>query len=439
MTSISQIVLASSAALWLTGCDMFKEKIVLSGKRETFLTLDSAVLPDPMAARTSVLLTSKVPNTDWPQAGGNAAHVMPNLALSQSLGQIWSTSVGSGGSEDHRITSGPVIANGILYTCDALGKIFAIEAKGGKILWSVDPLPVGGHASDAIGGGVAYDAGLVYSTTSFGELLALQAQDGKIVWRKPLGAPSRIAPTLKDGKVYALTINNEIHAFAAKTGDSLWTHSGISEAAGILGGASPAVCDGVAIAVYSSGEIFAFQAHTGEPIWGELLNPALRIDSVASIAHIRARPVIDGGVVYVISHGGQMVALDLKTGQRLWQRDIGGIRTPALMGDSLFMVTNDADLLCIQKATGQIRWAIPLPKVTQDDRKPILWAGPIIAGDALILAGSHGKLILASPKDGMTLKILDMPDSSNQSPIVAEGALYVLTDDATLVKYSGSK
>jgi outer membrane protein assembly factor BamB len=425
----------ASFGLILAACDTFKEKIPLSGKREAVLSIDTALLPDSGAISNPVIVPPQERNKDWPQVGGNPSHLMPNLVLPTQLSQAWATNVGYGTSEDHRLTSGPVVGDGRVYICDAMGKVFAVSVKDGQILWSVDSLPEA-DASEAMGGGVAYDNGVVYCATSFGELVAIQALDGKILWRKSLGAPSRIAPTIKDGRVYALNINNEIHAFTTK-GDALWNHAGISEAAGILGGASPAVGEGVVVATYSSGEVFAFDVNNGEPAWGDLLNPALRIDSVASIAHIRARPIICGGVVYVISHGGQMVAQDLRTGSRLWQREIGGIRTPAVMGDTIFAISNEADLIAIKKPTGQIHWAVPLTK-TDEHKKPILWAGPVVAGDSLILTSSHGKLLFASPKDGKVIKILDMPSGSSLSPIVADGALYVLTDGGTLVKYAQS-
>lgn len=425
--------LLASAAFLFGACDSFKDKVILSGKRETILSIDSTLTPDHAIANSPVTIPAKERNKDWSQAGGNPSHMVPHLTLDNPLNQTWSTNIGSGASEDHRLTAGPVTGDGRIYASDATGVVSAVNSKDGTIAWTVNPLPE--DAGEAMGGGVAYDNGFVYCTTFVGDLVALQAKDGKIVWRKPMGAPSRVAPTIKNGIVYALTINNEIHAFTATTGNALWSHAGISEAAGILGGASPAVEDDVVVATYSSGEIFAFQANTGQPLWGDLLNPALRIDSVASIAHIRARPVISGGIVYIVSHGGQMVATDLKTGSRLWQREIGGIRSPAVAGSSIFMVTNDADLVCIKKATGQIHWASPLPKV-DSNKKPILWAGPIVADDALILSGSNGELLFASLKDGSIKKTILMPVGSSQSPIAADGALYVMTDDANILKYS---
>lgn len=437
MKTIYTLTLATSAAILFSACDTFKEKVPLSGKRETVLSIDTTISPDPEIAHSPVIVPGTTRNKDWPQAGGTPTHMMPNLMLENPLKQTWVTNIGYGASEDHRLTAGLVVGNGRVYACDALGKISAVNIKDGSLLWSVDSLPEG-RSSEAMGGGVSYDNGMVFCATSFGELLALQAQDGKILWRKSLGAPSRVAPTIQDGKVYALTINNETHAFTAMTGDSLWNHAGISEAAGILGGASPAVGDRIVVSAYSSGEIFGFQTHTGQPIWGDILNPALRIDSVASIAHIRARPIISGGIVYIISHGGQMVAIDLKTGSRVWQRELGGIRSPALIGDSIFLVTNDADLVCVKKTTGQIHWATALPKV-DSEKRPILWAGPIVAGDSLVLAGSNGQLLFASLQNGTTIKTLNMEMGASLSPIVADGALYVLTDDANIIKYSSEE
>lgn len=431
------LTLATSAAVLLSACDTFTEKVVLTGKRETILSIDTTLTPDTEIAGAPVTLPGTTKNKDWPQAGGTPAHVMPNAFLANPLMKTWTSSIGHGVSEDHRLTSGPVVGDGRLFASDAMGTISAINTKDGAVLWTVNTLPEG-QTSEAMGGGVAYDHGTVYCTTSFGELLAIKAQDGNILWRKPLGAPSRVAPTIEGGTVYALTINNETHALAASTGNSLWTHAGISEAAGILGGASPAVADGIVVSAYSSGEIFGFQANSGQPVWGDLLNPALRIDSVASIAHIRARPIISGGIVYIISHGGQMVAIDVKTGARLWQREIGGIRSPAAIGDSLFSVTNDADLTCVKKATGQIHWAVALPKLDSEKRM-ILWAGPIVAGDSLILVGSNGQIIFVSPKNGKTIKTIEMDVSASLSPIVADGALYVLTDDGTVIKYSSEE
>src|SRR3546814_10262721 len=51
-----------------------------------------------------------------------------------------------------------------------------------------------------------------------------------------------------------------------------------------------------------------------------------------------------------------MASYELVTGQRLWEINAAGISTPWVAGEWLFVVTDDAQLLCIARATGKIRW-----------------------------------------------------------------------------------
>ena len=111
-------------------------------------------------------------------------------------------------------------------------------------------------------------------------------------------------------------------------GRELWTHSGIVETANLLGGAAPAVDSGIVVSPYSSGELVAMRVETGRVLWSDSLTAVRRTDVVSSLAHIRGRPIIDRGRVIAISHGGAMAAVDLRSGQRLWEKDIGGQESP---------------------------------------------------------------------------------------------------------------
>lgn len=67
----------------------------------------------------------------------------------------------------------------------------------------------------------AFPGDQVYVTTGFGEVVALKAADGRIVWRKMLGKPFRAAPTLADGRVFVVSIDNELSALSATNGEIL--------------------------------------------------------------------------------------------------------------------------------------------------------------------------------------------------------------------------
>ena len=96
-----------------------------------------------------------------------------------------------------------------------------------------------------------------------------------------------------------------------------------------------------------------------------------------------------------------MVALELTTGQRLWELNIAGIATPWVAGDWVFVVTDDAKLICISRQNGHIRWINQLPQFEQPKSKKgqIDYSGPVLAGGRLIVAGSNGALINVDPDD----------------------------------------
>ena len=62
-----------------------------------------------------------------------------------------------------------------------------------------------------------------------------------------------------------------------------------------------------------------------------------RTDPVTSLAQVRGQPVIDRGRVFVVGNSGRMVAIDLRTGNRLWEQAIGGIHGPWVAGEFVFV------------------------------------------------------------------------------------------------------
>lgn len=172
-------------------------------------------------------------------------------------------------------------------------------------------------------------------------------------------------------------------------------------------------------------------------LWQEQLSTIRRTDAAAALTDILALPVIDRGRVYAIGNADSLVALDLNGGTRLWEREIGGLQTPWVDGDTLFLVTNSNDALAIEASTGKVLWVTPL-QIWEDeaDRKGrIQWVGPLLASDRLIIAGSNGELLALSPYDGSILGLDHSPDGVRLPPILANGILYFLTVAGELVAY----
>lgn len=427
-------------ALMLAGCDWMSgifadtSKTKLTGTRVSVLGLERQLQPDPGLAETEVELPRPVLNGDWPQAGGYPSHAMQHLALDGTLKQLWDSSVGDGASRYGRIVSQPVVSGGHIFTMDAQDVVMALDAARGRELWETDPKPKA-ERNHAFGGGLAIAGDRLFVTTGYAQVLALDIADGHEIWRQQVSAPMRGAPTVADNRIFAVTVEDELEVLSADDGHRLWTHNGIPETAGLLGSAAPAVEGDIVVVPYSSGELFALRAENGRPLWSDNLATARPLGALSTLADIRGRPVIDRGRVFALSHSGRMVAIDLRTGDRVWEQEIGGTHGPWVVGDYIYVLSNDVDLVCLLRQDGRVRWVHDLPRYEDEAKKkyPIYWAGPVLAGDRLIVVASNGDGLALSPYTGKTLDHLSFPEGVFLDPIVANNTLYVLTEDADLI------
>ena len=421
----------------LAGCGWFdSKKQPLPGERISVLSLDRQLEPDPDLAKIAITLPAPVVNPDWPEPGGYPNHAMQHLSLPDRLTRVWSTSTGEGASRYSRVLSHPVVEKGRVYAMDGAVQVGAYDAGTGDRLWQVDLKPEGERGT-SFGGGVAFWNDRLYAATGYAQVLALDPADGKIIWRSNVGAPVRSGPTVSDGRVFVVTVGNELVVLASDDGRQLWVHNGIPETASLLGSASPAVEGEVVVVAYSSGELYALTVETGRPLWSDNLASTSNLDAVSTLADIRGWPVIDRGRVYAASHSGRMAAIDLRSGERTWERELGSTHSLWVAGDYVYVLSNDNELFCLTRNEGKVRWVRVLPSYENEKKKkdPMGWAGPVLGGDRLLLLSSDGGALSISPYTGEPLGRDEMSAGGYFAPVIADNSLYVLTDDAELSAY----
>jgi len=231
--------------------------------------------------------------------------------------------------------------------------------------------------------------------------------------------------------------DSQLTALNAATGAQLWQANATVEPASILGPGSPAVALDTVVAGFPSGELFALRVENGRTVWQDQLARTGRTTALGALSGIAASPVIDRGRVFAIGHGGRMAALELSTGQRVWERDFAGVSTPWPAGDWVFAVTVDAQLVALTRVDGKIRWVNQLKRWKNDKKKTggIEWFGPVLAGDRLFLVSSEKDMVSISPTSGEELSRSELSAAAYLPPVVANGMLYVLTDNGQIAAY----
>ena len=442
LSTTGRVALALALSLGLVACKggLFgsgtKSVTPTVGNRVPILSKIEGAKIDPALAGVSVVLPPATVNTEWAQAGGNAGKSYGHLELVDNLVEAWSVKI-DGSCQRRRLAASPVIGNGMLFVEDTDGVVNAFDAATGARAWTQTAEVDGNLRAANFGGGVSYDSGRVYVTNGVGEVLALDASNGSQIWKVKPAGPLRGSPTVAFGAVYVMTQDNQILALNAADGKLQWNESGSNQQTGVFGVAAPAAGAGTVIAGYSSGELIAYRYENGRSLWADALARTSISTEVGALTDIDADPIIDQGRVYALGQGGRMAAYELVTGQRIWELNLAGISTPAVAGEWIFTLTDDARLLAIARGNGKVRWITDLGRWRNAEKKkdPIFWTGPVLAGSNLWVANTQGQIYRVSPGEGSASLFQTVKSPISLAPVVANSTLYVLDDDGTIHAY----
>jgi len=181
----------------------------------------------------------ELPSADWPLHGRtpHEERFSPLAQIDRSnvarLGLTWSYATGT-----HRgLEATPIVVDGVLYATASWSIVFAVDARTGRELWRHDPEVPGWKARhaccDVVNRGVAVAKGRVYSGTLDGRLLALDAATGELLWQVRTtdiaqaytitGAPRVVGDRVVIGNGGAdLGVRGYVSAYDAATGELLW-------------------------------------------------------------------------------------------------------------------------------------------------------------------------------------------------------------------------
>lgn len=439
---ISRLILLAGVVAGLSACNTFdffeEEETRLQGERVSILELEQKLKVDGKdEGDTSYEIPRAWRNEFWPQAGGYPNHAMQNLMMNEApLQKVWEADIGQGSTKELPLTAQPIVVDGKVFTVDTESYLSAFDVNTGDLLWRVD---AGNKFEDdpVIGGGVAYSRGQLYLTNGYSEIQARNPANGDLVWKASLPAPARSAPTVMNERIFVSTLDNRILSLSPEDGSVFWEYTGISESAGLVGAASPAVSRDVVIPAFSSGELFALRVENGTVAWAENLASFKPVGGLSAISDIRGLPVIDKGLVFAASFGGRLIAIDERTGTRIWERRIGSARTPWLSGERLFVLTTENELVSVDVKTGNVGWVRQLPRFEDpgDKEDPIFWTGPVMAANQLVLGSSSGDIVHMDPITGHVTHEWSMKRPVHLPLVIAGETLYILAEDGRLMAY----
>jgi outer membrane protein assembly factor BamB len=406
----------------------------LPGEREPVISTRRGLDVDSKGAVVS--LPPVAENPVWLQAGGNVAHDMGHLQIGDPLAQAWTSEIGEGGGYRAKLLAQPVVSGRLVCTMDSDAAVRAFDTATGARAWSFETKDPDVDSTN-IGGGLGIEADVLYASNGLGDVFALKVGSGERIWHRAMPGPTRSDPTIADGRLFITTIDDKLFALSVDDGRTLWSHQAPTAATSLLGQPAPAYADGIVVGGFGSGELAALRADSGGVAWTDSLASIRGRNSIADLSAIRGRPAIVQGRLYAIGLGGLMVAIDLRSGRRLWEREVAGEDSIWAAGDWLFVIARDQRIAAVNRNDGRVAWVTQLPPFADEEEKKdaISWFGPLLAGGRLIVAGTANAALSVNAVTGEIVGRQELAAPASFGPVAAGGTVYIVTDDGMLTAF----
>ncbi|HEY3799928.1 MAG TPA: PQQ-binding-like beta-propeller repeat protein [Caulobacteraceae bacterium] len=452
--AVSVLAAIVAASLAVSACHTFPRPFAGGGgaphkrgpdesNRISLLELNDQLRVSDSLRGQDFFLPAPQPQASWPLPGGTPEQSVENVDAAPSFQIAWRRPIGERSARHSDVEAPPVMADGKVFVMDAMADVSAHDAQTGAQLWRVDlrPKDKHGRGRNGFGGGIAFDNGKLYVTSGFRLVAELDANTGHLDWMTPTDAPLHAAPTVANGRVYVVDVDDELLTFVETTGVQDWTYQGLTEPARILMASSPAVSNDTLVASFASGEVVALKTDNGTELWDQPLSRTTRTNALSEIRDIAGRPVIYKGDVFAISHAAEMAAIDLRTGTPRWSIPVSGITTPWPTGDVVYAIDQSGNVICASRETGQLYWMTNLntpPAPVEKGKKPpktvnAVWSSPIVADSRIIAVSDTGEAVAINAKTGQVQSRLKLGDDALIGPIAAGGMIYVVTEAAELI------
>ena len=369
-------------------------------------------------AKGMVQLDKTETTSNWTYPLLNSKNRLAHLSQFPDTKPVWKTRIGKP-IASARLLPTPLILDESIYALDNTYQLTKLEKETGKIVWQNK------LNSAKEGLALTHDKNSLFALSTDGTLVALSLENQEL-WRKDFNTAFRAAPLVEGGLLYLLTTHNDFIVLNAKDGSEVWRYHTLKPKTLLTHMASPAKSGNTVIVPFSTGEVIAFDAETGLLSWIQMMI-GNRPQDLTEIPQIVAAPVIKDGTVYLTGNANLTGAYDLKTGASKWTLNLGSKLTPILSGNALFLLTNQNELLAMNKDTGKFFWRKSIPT-----NKKLPWKGLLLAQNQLILFNGERVLILDA-KNGEQTK--ELKRDIYAMPIATDTHFITIDSNGYMMRY----
>ncbi|MGD9661008.1 MAG: outer membrane protein assembly factor BamB [Porticoccaceae bacterium] len=335
--------------------------------------------------------------------------------------KLWSRGVG--GQDELYSSLRPALLDNVIYAANDSGKVVAINASNGKVLWKED-------VDQDISGGVGVGGDLVLVADIEGRIFALDRNSGDLRWKTNIKREVLSAPASNGDEVVVQTLDGFLVGLNGNNGGELWRYRADIPSLTLRAPTSPLITGNTVIAGFANGKLVALNTASGALLWENRVALPKGRSELERMVDIAGSPIIEGDMVYVTSYHGRAAAVTRGTGRSIWYQDLSSVQQPGYGMDQLYITQDNDEVKALRATSGQVLWS----NVQMTYRQ---LSAPGYAGGYVAVGDAEGYLHVLSANDGRMVGRKKVDGSGVSAPILSDGrVVYVFDNDGDITAFT---
>lgn len=275
---------------------------------------------------------------------------------------------------------------------------------------------------------------LIIVTDDVAKYYLIDVDSGELIWEKNNIVPFNSGLKIRNDIFYAVDYKNILRAITIKDGLEQWnlkTEESLTKSNTKI---SIAIDESNIYFNNSIGDITAVNLNTGQLVW----QLPTQNNSVSKNAFqlSNSQLVLDEKTIFLSNNKNEFYSIDTTTGLINWKNQINSILTPTVIGKFIITVSDNGYLYIIEKKTGNILRINDLYKnIKIKKRNDIKPTGFFISIGKIYLTNDDGKLIIANVNTGEILDIVKVASDKILKPLVNDNNLFLIRN-GSIVRFN---
>lgn len=272
---------------------------------------------------------------------------------------------------------------------------------------------------------------LIIVTDDVAKYYLIDVDSGELIWEKNNIVPFNSGLKIRNDIFYAVDYKNILRAITIKDGLEQWnlkTEESLTKSNTKI---SIAIDESNIYFNNSIGDITAVNLNTGQLVW----QLPTQNNSVSKNAFqlSNSQLVLDEKTIFLSNNKNEFYSIDTTTGLINWKNQINSILTPTVIGKFIITVSDNGYLYIIEKKTGNILRINDLYKnIKIKKRNDIKPTGFFISIGKIYLTNDDGKLIIANVNTGEILDIVKVASDKILKPLVNDNNLFLIRNGSII-------